>query len=91
MTKDKNKADPGRGNTEESRRQKVVRLDEWKNRSCGAIKTPAPVAREKLCREEIPLLIRVEKEAFLLKFILSDETTDKELDELLLSATGPRT
>jgi hypothetical protein len=91
MSKDKDtsklrggKAKPSAARRGEDKRAKVVRIDQWRNRSRGEI--AAPVERQKLRREEIPFLPRVQKEAFLLKYILCDGTTDKELDELLLSA-----
>jgi hypothetical protein len=67
------------------RRCKVVSMEDWcKNRARG--EAAAAGARENLSPEEIPFLARAQKAAFLLKFILSDYTTDRELDELVLSA-----
>src|SRR5580692_9006017 len=90
MSKDKPANDPSPGEPTRSRRGrkgrrcKVVSLDEWRNRKLGGI--GAPVVRRRLSREEISSLAREQKAAFLLKFILCDDTTDKELDELVLSA-----
>jgi hypothetical protein len=90
MSKDKTANDPSLGEPTRSRRGrkgrrcKVVSLDEWRNRKPGGI--GAPVVRRRLSPEQISSLAREQKAAFLLKFILCDDTTDKELDELVLSA-----
>jgi hypothetical protein len=90
MRKDKKAGDLSRGEAGRSRRGgrgrrcEVISMDEWLGR--GRRGVGAPVAREKLSPEEIPSLGRTQKAAFLLKFILCDDTTDSELDELVLSA-----
>jgi hypothetical protein len=90
MSKDKTAKDSTPGEPTRSRRGrrgrrcKVVSLDDWRNRKPGGI--GAPVVRRSLSPEEIPSLAREQKAAFLLKFILCDDTTDKKLDELVLSA-----
>jgi hypothetical protein len=65
-----------------SQRSKVISIEAW----CKDRVRAAEAAREKLSPEAIPSLCRAQKAAFLLKFILNDYTTDKELDELVLSA-----
>jgi hypothetical protein len=90
MSKDKTTNDPTPGEPARSRRGrkgrrcKVISMDEWRNRARGGI--GAPVVRSRLSPEDIPSLAREQKAAFLLKFILCDDTTDKELDDLVLSA-----
>jgi hypothetical protein len=80
------KAGRSRGSVDKDEPSKVVSIEQWKNRSRAIA---APVEREKLSAEAIPFLPRAQKAVFLLKYILSDETTDQELDELLMSAATP--
>ena len=91
MSDDKKAGDRGAGAAGRSRRgrgrrrSKVVSMEAWCRDRVRA-EAAAQAAREKLSPEEIPWLCRAQKAAFLLKFILSDYTTDRELDELVLSA-----
>jgi hypothetical protein len=91
MNDDKNAGDLSAGEARRSRRgrgrrcSKVISMDEWCKGRVRA-EEAARAAREKLSPEAIPFLARAQKAAFLLKFILNDYTTDKEIDELVLSA-----
>jgi hypothetical protein len=90
MSKDKKAGDLTPGQATRSRRgprrrrAKVVSIEDWRSR--GRTGAGAPATRERLSLEEISSLGRAQKAAFLLKFILCDDTTDGELDELVLSA-----
>jgi hypothetical protein len=66
-----------------ARRAKVLHLSAWKKRNQPKPANPPP--RLKIFREQIPLLTTQQKQAAILRLILSDDITDLQLNRVLES------
>jgi len=62
---------------------KVASIAGWKDRSAGDVRARLPY-------ENVPLLTRVEKQAALLRLIMSDDTLESELDAMIRAAAVSR-
>jgi hypothetical protein len=67
-------------------RPKVVSIDEWKSRGKRG---EAATARLAFYRERIHLMTTQQKQAALVRVIISDSITPRELDSLLLTIAAP--
>jgi hypothetical protein len=65
------------------RRAKVLHLNAWKKKNQPKLVNPPP--RLKIFREQIPLLTTQQKQAAILRLILSDDITDLQLNRVLES------
>jgi hypothetical protein len=67
------------------RRSKVVSLEEWKRHYRR--ESPDELASAELCSEKIRLLSLTQKQALLLRFIVSEDITNRDLDPMLKAIT----
>jgi hypothetical protein len=67
------------------RRSKVVSIEDWKKHYRR--EPPDEPASAELCSEKIRLLSTTQKQALLLRFIVSEDITNRELDPMLKAIT----